>query len=66
MSSSAAPGTVIGVSATRLLTAYVGRVPVKMPLVLVLDAAFLAFCFVCGYLGARKIKKISVYELMTE
>ena len=59
-------GTVIGVSATRLLTAYVGRVPVRMPLVLVLDAAFLAFCFVCGYLGARKIKKISVYELMTE
>ena len=44
----------------------IGAVPVNLPEVLLLDLAILAFCFGCAYLSARKIKKISVYELMTE
>lgn len=59
-------GTVLGVGATKLLVSFVGIVPVNIPAVLVLDLAILAFCFGCAWLGARKIKKISVYELMTE
>ena len=59
-------GTVIGVAATGLLTSYIGRIGVNMPLVILADILILAYCFGCAYLGARKIKKISVYELMTE
>lgn len=59
-------GTVLGVGATELLISTVGVVPINIPAILVLDLAVLAFCFGCARLGARKIKKISVYELMTE
>ena len=59
-------GTVLGVLATGLLTAYIGKVAVQVPLIILLDIALLAFCFGCAYFGARKIKRISVYELMTE
>ncbi|MBR1459159.1 MAG: ABC transporter permease, partial [Oscillospiraceae bacterium] len=59
-------GTVIGVAATGLLTSYIGRIGVNMPLVILADILILAYCFGCAYLGARKIKKISVHELMTE
>lgn len=59
-------GTVIGVTATSLLTSFIGVVRIDMPRVIVLDIVMLIFCFVCAYIGARKIKKISVYELMTE
>lgn len=59
-------GTVIGVLSINLLVAYYGRITVNLPLVLLLDAALLVFCFGCAYFGARKVKKISVYELMTE
>ena len=59
-------GTVIGVTMTDLLTSIIGVVKVNMPQVIVLDIVMLIFCFVCAYVGARKIKTISVYELMTE
>lgn len=59
-------GTVLGVSATNLLTNYIGKVQVNLLLVIVLDLLMIAYCFGCAYLGARKIRKISVYELMTE
>lgn len=59
-------GTAISVLAVRLLIGMIGAVPINLPAVLLLDLAIIAFCFGCAYLGARKIKKISVYELMTE
>ena len=59
-------GTVCGVLATNLMTSYIGKVAVNLPAVLVVDVLLLAFCFGCAYFGARKIKKISVCELMTE
>lgn len=59
-------GTVISVAATNRLTSFIGRVEIDMSAVLILDILLLMFCFVCAYFGARKIKKISVYELMTE
>jgi len=31
-----------------------------------MDAVIFAFIFVCSYLSAGKIKKISVYKLITE
>ena len=59
-------GTLLAVGATVLLVSFIGNVPVNLPAVLLLDCCILAFCFGCAYLGARKIRKISVYELMTE
>lgn len=59
-------GTAIGIMLTSLLTSIIGVVKVNMLQVILLDFAMLVFCFVCAYIGARKIKKISVYELMTE
>lgn len=59
-------GTAAGIFATNLLTSTVGKVAVNLPAVLLVDVLLLAFCFGCAYIGARKIKKISVCELMTE
>ena len=61
-----AVGTILSIAAVKLLTGMVGVIPVNVPAVLLLDAVIIAFCFGCAYFGARKIKKISVYELMTE
>ena len=63
---SVAAGTVIGVSAIKVLTSYIGQIDVNISAVVILDIVFLLFCFGCAYIGARKIKKISVCELMTE
>ncbi|MBQ9905500.1 MAG: ABC transporter permease [Oscillospiraceae bacterium] len=59
-------GTVLAVSGTKLLVSFIGNVPVSLPAVLLLDCVILAFCFGCAYVSAGKIRKISVYELMTE
>lgn len=59
-------GTLLAVGATALLVSFIGNVPVNLPAVLLLDCCILGFCFGCAYLGAGKIRKISVYELMTE
>ncbi|MBR4201539.1 MAG: ABC transporter permease [Oscillospiraceae bacterium] len=59
-------GTVLGVTATKLLVNYIGAVPVNLPSIIAVDILILLFCFGCAYFGARHIKKISVYELMTE
>ena len=63
---SVAIGTVVGVSFIKLLTSFLGRISVNIPAVIVLDIILLMFCFACAYIGARKIKKISVCELMAE
>ena len=59
-------GTWLSIRITALYTSFLGRVSVNTPAVIVLACGILVFCFVCAYAGARKIKKISVCELMTE
>ena len=59
-------GTLLSVSASKLLISFIGEVVINLSEVLLLDAVILVFCFACAYFGARKIKKISVCELMTE
>lgn len=59
-------GTFVGVAAVSIITGFVGKISINMPAVIAMDIVFLLFCFGCAYIGARKIKKISVYELMTE
>ncbi len=59
-------GTVLGVTSTKLLVNFIGVVPINIPAVIAVDILILLFCFGCAYFGARRIKKISVYELMTE
>lgn len=59
-------GTFLSVKTAALFTSFCGRIPVNTPAVIVLACGILVFCFVCAYVGARKIKKISVCELMTE
>ena len=63
---SVAAGTIVGASLIKLLTSYIGKISVNLPAVIILDVVLLLFCFGCAYIGARKIKKISVCELMTE
>ena len=59
-------GTAVSIVLTGMLDALLGEVAVNLAAILLLDAVILVFCFACAYVGARKIKKISVYELMTE
>jgi ABC-type antimicrobial peptide transport system permease subunit len=61
-----AAGTGCGIALTSLFTSIFGKVNVNIPAVLLLDLLILAFCFLCAYTGARKIRTISVCELMTE
>ena len=59
-------GTALSVLLTKLITGLIGAVSLNLPAVLLVDAVILAFCFGCAYFNAGIIKKISVYELMTE
>jgi ABC-type antimicrobial peptide transport system permease subunit len=59
-------GTVISIVAISFITGYIGNISINIPAVIVMDIVLLLFCFGCAYFGARKIKKISVCELMTE
>ena len=59
-------GTGCGCAVIQMITSYFGKIGINVPAVILLDLLLLAFCFGCAYIGARKIKKISVYELMTE
>ena len=60
-------GTVGGIIIYRTVMAVVlGTAVMNFPLLITADVLMIAFCFVCGYLGAHRIKTISVTELMTE
>ncbi len=59
-------GTALSILLTKLFTGLIGTVSLNIPAVLLVDVLILAFCFGCAYFNAGKIKKISVYELMTE
>ncbi len=59
-------GTALSVLLTKLFTGLIGVVSLNLPAILLVDVLILAFCFGCAYFNAGKIKKITVYELMTE
>ena len=61
------PGTV-GAAAVfhAVMDAMIGTTPINIPMMIVAIIIMILFCFGCAYVGAGRIKKISVTELMTE
>ncbi len=59
-------GTLVSMVVRGLITSYIGSVPVDIPAVIILDAVIIMFCFVCALAGARRIRKITVCELVSE
>ena len=61
------PGTV-GAAAVlhAAMDIMVGTTPIHIPMMIVTIIIMILFCFGCAYVGAGRIKKISVTELMTE
>ncbi|MCR5213059.1 MAG: ABC transporter permease [Eubacterium sp.] len=59
-------GIILSILLVGLINAYVAKISVSVTGVIIISIAIILFCFLCSYRGARKIKKISVYELMTE
>ena len=59
-------GSILGKIGLGLLEMVVARIPVPVFSIVCLDCGILLFCFLCAYINARKIGKISVYELMFE
>ena len=49
-----------------VMDAMVGTTPINIPMTMVTIIIMILFCFGCAYVGAGRIKKISVTELMTE
>lgn len=43
-----------------------GTTPINIPMMIITIIIMILFCFGCAYVGAGRIKKISVTELMTE
>ena len=61
-----AVGTLASVALTKAIEMMLAKLVVSGAVVIVTDVAILAFTFFAAYRGAKKIKNISVYELMTE
>ncbi len=59
-------GTVISFLMFNLLIGLIAKITVSIISIVIVDVFILVFCFICAYLSAKKIGKISVYELMTE
>ena len=59
-------GTILSVVLIGALESVLAKITISMTLLMVTDLAILLFCFLCAYISAGKIGKISVYELMTE
>ncbi|MBO4604389.1 MAG: FtsX-like permease family protein [Clostridiales bacterium] len=59
-------GTVAGIVLIKLIEVFVAKIAISVIGIILVDLAILLFCFICAYGGARKIKKISVYQLITE
>ena len=59
-------GTFASILLMEVVNAYVCRIIVSALSVLMMDIAILLYCFICAYISARRIKKISVYELISE
>jgi len=59
-------GTFLSIPLMGIVGAFVCKIEVSVMGILFMDLAILAFCFGCAYTCARRIKKISAYELITE
>ena len=59
-------GSFVSVALAGAIEMVLAKIAVSIATVLITDAAILAFTFFAAYRGAKKIKDISVYELMTE
>jgi ABC-type antimicrobial peptide transport system permease subunit len=59
-------GTVLSLLLMQVVNAYVCKIIVSAFSIIMMDIAILAYCFICAYISARRIKKISVYELISE
>ncbi len=59
-------GTLLAVALTGSVSSLIGKLVISPAALVAADIIMLLFCFGCAYFGARKIKKISVYELMSE
>ena len=61
-----AAGNVLAILLIQVVNIYVARITLSAAGIISVDLAVLAFCFACAYISSGKIKKISVYELITE
>ena len=59
-------GTVLSILLIGVVNAFVCKVIVSASSIALMDIAVLVYCFICAYISARRIKKISVYELISE
>ncbi|MBP5193021.1 MAG: ABC transporter permease [Eubacterium sp.] len=59
-------GVIFSILLVGVINAFIAKITVSVIGVIIVSIAIILFCFLCSYRGARKIKKISVYELMTE
>ena len=59
-------GAILSMLLVGVINAFIAKITVSVIGVIIVSIAIILFCFLCSYRGARKIKKISVYELMTE
>ena len=59
-------GTVLSILLMQVVNAYVCKIIVSAFSIILVDIAILLYCFICAYISARRIKRISVYELISE
>ena len=59
-------GTILSIPLMGIVGDFVCEIEVSLISTILVDLAVLAFCFGCAYFSARRIKKISAYELITE
>ncbi|SNU05649.1 ABC-type transport system, involved in lipoprotein release, permease component [Lachnospiraceae bacterium] len=59
-------GTVLSILLMQVVNVYVCKIIVSAVSIIMVDIAILVYCFICAYISARRIKKISVYELISE
>lgn len=59
-------GTLLSIPLMGVVGAFVCKIEVSPVGIMIMDLAILVFCFGCAYVNARRIKKITAYELITE
>ena len=59
-------GTCVSIPLMSIVEAFVCKIGISAAGIIITDILTLAFCFICAYISARRIKKISAYELITE
>ncbi len=59
-------GTILSILLMGVVNAYVCKIIISAFSIIMMDLAILLYCFICAYICAGRIKKISVYELISE